>query len=246
MKRHDHFLPVVVALILTGLLLAPGQSVIAHERPVIQGAFIEFPPLAYVNASGQAEGSFIRQAEQIADCAGYDIHWKQLPIGRVYLYLENGNIDMWIGSAGVPELEDYTLETDFHVRYISLNAYHRRETPAIEEIDELKGNNLILIRGYTYWRILDHLKEDSDTTIAVAPDHHSAIRMLKFKRGDYLVNFQSPMGEIISEHPFPGLQSSKLLEWPLTFVFSRKPAHTRQMVEDFNQAWRSFPATERP
>lgn len=58
------------------------------DRPVIRGSFIESPPLDYTNDAGQAEGTFIDLAEDIADRAGYGIRWQELPIERVYLYLE--------------------------------------------------------------------------------------------------------------------------------------------------------------
>lgn len=216
------------------------SGAIAEERPVIRGSFIAFPPLAYTTDSGQAEGTFIALAEDVASQAGYDITWQELPIERVYLYLENGKIDMWLGSAGVPELAHYTRETDFHTGSVRLNAYSREGATPISGFTDLQGKNLILIRGYTYWRLLDHLKNDPDTQITVAPSHLSALRMLAFKRGDYLINFQSPMNEVLQKSPLSGLRYDNLLDWPLTLIFSRTAPGTEQMVNDLNRTWKAM------
>lgn len=215
---------------------------VAHgaDPSVIRGSFIEFPPLAYTTDDGQVKGSFIDLAEDVAARAGYDIHWQELPIERVYRYLENGSIDMWLGTAGVPELQPYTHETDFHTGSVRLNAYSREGAAPISGVEDLQGKRVILIRGYTYWRILDHLKDDPDTVVTVAPSHRSAVRMLAFKRGDYLINFQSPMDNILEDHPLPGLRRDSLLSWPLTLVFSQMAPGTDRMIEDLNSAWRAM------
>lgn len=207
---------------------------------VIRGAFIEFPPLAYTTDAGRAEGTFIDLAEDVAGRAGYDIRWQELPIERVYRYLENGNIDMWLGTAGVPELAPYTHEVDFHTGSVRLNAYSHEGAPPISSLGDLQGKRLILIRGYTYWRLLDHLKDDPDTLVTVAPSHLAAIRMLAFKRGDYLINFQAPMDNLLENTPEPGLRYDNLLTWPLTMVFSGKAPDTGKMIKELNRAWRTM------
>lgn len=215
-------------------------SATASDRPVIRGAYIEFPPLAYTTESGELEGTFIELVDTIADRAGYDIHWQGLPIERVYLYLKNGNIDMWPGSAGVPELAPHTHESRFLTGSVRLNAYSREGAAPITGIEELRGRNLILIRGYTYFRLLDDLKDSPDTRITVAPSHLAALRMLAFKRGDYLINFQSPMEDVLQKAPLPGLRYDNLLAWPTTLIFSRKAPGTEKMREDMDRAWQSM------
>lgn len=217
-----------------------GLTPAAHgtDPSLIRGAFIEFPPLAYTTDDGKVEGTFIALAEDVAARAGYDIRWQELPIERVYLYLENGRIDMWLGTAGVPELEAYTHETDFHTGSVRLNAYSREGSPPVSGIEDLQGKRLILIRGYTYWRLLDHLKDDPDTVVTMAPNHRSAGRMLALRRGDYLINFQSPMDNIQEHSSLPEFRQDNLLSWPLTLIFSKKAPGTGKMIEDLNRAWR--------
>ncbi|MGM0571106.1 substrate-binding periplasmic protein [Marinobacter sp.] len=238
MKRLIHSLSLAL---LAGVLMAAAGAV-ANDEKVIRAAFIEFPPLATRNDNGQPEGSFIRMTEQVAQRAGYSIQWQELPIGRVYLYLEQGEIDLWPGSAGVPELAGFTRETPFSAGSIQLNAYSRNDTGAIESLEELRGKRLILIRGYTYFRLLDELKADPDTYVTIAPDHASAIRMLAFRRGDYLINFQAPMDATLARTPLPGLVQTNLLSWPLGFIFSTAAPGTETMIREFSRAWSELQA----
>ena len=222
--------------LLSGALLT-GAALADADREIIRAAFIEFPPLTFTNEQGQAEGSFIDLTEKIARRAGYQVNWQELPIGRVYLYLEQGIIDLWPGSASVPELASYTRETNFLPGTIRLNAYHLDDTPPAYELEDLQGSRLILIRGYTYFGLLESLKADPETFITVAPDHRSAIRMLRYRRGDYLVNFQAPMDALLAQSPMDTLTYNNLLSWPLNFVFSASAPGTETMILDFNRAW---------
>ncbi|SES69639.1 polar amino acid transport system substrate-binding protein [Marinobacter segnicrescens] len=236
MKR---FLQTLSLAIMAGTLVM-AASAAATDRKTIRAAFIEFPPLAYSGADGHPEGSFIHFTEELARRAGYEVAWQGLPIERVYLYLERGDIDLWPGSAGVPELAGFTHETDFRPGEIRLNAYHRGDTPPVKSLEDLQGKRLILIRGYTYFRLLDELKVDPNTYVTLAPDHQSAIRMLAFRRGDYLVNFQAPMEVTIERSPLPDLAHTNLLSWPLSFIFSASAPGTRLMARRFNQAWQEL------
>lgn len=222
------------------LLLLFSADLLAQERQVIRGAYLDFPPLARTNAEGQPEGSFIALANRLAEEAGYDIVWQELPISRVYLYLRHGSIDLWLGSSGVQEIEPFVQEADFYPIQILLNAYHRDSTAPVDNIQALEGKRLILIRGYTYWRLLDTFIESPDTPVTLAPNHESALRMLAFNRGDYLINFADPMNHTLARSPFDGLQASPLLNWPLTLIFSRKTDNVEQVVADINRAWRTL------
>lgn len=228
--------PVLLVL----MLLLPTIAVQADDRPVLQGAYLDFPPLAITNAQGEAEGSFIELAERLADKSGYRIEWQELPIGRVYLYLQHGTVDFWLGSSGVQQITSYTREVDFQPMRIRLNAYHKDSTPTVAGIDDLAGTRLILIRGYTYWRLFDRFIQSDDTPTTQAPDHQSALRMLAFDRGDYLINFEAPMDHVLAQSPFPGLTSSSLVDWPLTLVFSRHTHDLEQVLDDFNEAWQAL------
>ncbi|PAU81959.1 hypothetical protein CK501_02075 [Halovibrio salipaludis] len=223
-------------LVLTMLVLTPA-SADNGQRPVLQGAYIEFPPLTYTGGQGRPAGPYMKAANRLAHEAGYRIEWRSLPIDRIYLYLREGKLDLWLGSQGVPALSEWTREPDFSFRDIRLHAYHLEETGPVSDITDLKGSHLIRIRGYTYMNQLDPVMEAEKTRVDQASTHLAGLRMLKAGRGDYLLDFEAPVTEALEELPFPEIAHSPLTSWGTTLVFSRKTEDVERIIRDFEGAW---------
>lgn len=221
------------------LLLNAVQTPAETDNRQLDAAYIEFPPLSYTDEDGEPSGSYIRKVNELADHAGYTIRWQSLPIDRIYLYLEEGRIDVWLGSSDVPALSEWTHEPDFTFPPIALNAYYIKGTPRIENMDDLKGESLILIRGYTYLDQLSPITDHPDTRVGKAPGHESALRMLKVGRGDYLVNFANPVRTALQNEPLPGLRQTQLMEWDTSLVFSKHTEGLERIIRDFERAWES-------
>lgn len=210
------------------------------QQPVLKGAYIEFPPLSYTDDQGNPAGSYLDYADQIASRAGYDIEWRSLPIDRIYLYLREGRVDVWMGSEGVPALSEWTLEPDFTFPPIRLHAYHLEETEPVSGMEELRGQDLILIRGYTYLNRLDPVTEAEETKVGQASTHISALRMLEAGRGDYLLDFEAPVTEALETRPIPNITHSPVTTWKTTMVFSRRASGVETLVSDFEKAHSSL------
>lgn len=224
---------VLIALI----LIISAQAQAESSTPTLKGAYIEFPPLSYTNDSGQPAGSYIDRVNELADEAGYGIQWQSLPIDRIYLYLKEGEIDVWLGSSKVPALAEWTREPDFTFPPIRLNAYYTDGTPPIEEQADLKGESLILIRGYTYLDRLTPVTEVPQTHIGKAPDHEAGLRMLKAQRGDYLLDFRNPVENALEHEPVPGINAHQLMQWDTSLVFSKHTDSLERIIRDFEAAW---------
>lgn len=229
--------PVLVSF----FVAAPATLALAsQDRQVIRGAYLDFPPLAYTTEDGRAAGKFIELTNAIVANAGYDIRWQELPLSRIYLYLEHGTIDLWIGSAGVPTIAPHVVETDFQPLRIRLMAYYMNGTPPVRGLDDLLGESLILIRGYTYWNLLESHRAKGQDLITVAPGHGAGLQMLELRRGRYLIDFQHPVDEVLQHSPVAGLERSLLLEWPLTLILSRKTKNVDAVVDAFNESYRAL------
>ena len=226
--------------ILMALMLIIGTQAAAETpTPTLKGAYIEFPPLSYTNDSGKPAGSYIKRVNELAERAGYRIRWQSLPIDRIYLYLREGDIDFWLGSSGVPELADWTREPDFTFPPIRLKAYFTDDTPAIAGKDDLRGESLILIRGYTYLDRLAPVTDAPRTGVGKAPDHKAGLRMLKARRGDYLLDFQKPVENALEKEPLPAINEHLLMQWDTGLVFSRQTDNLDRIIRDFEAAWRA-------
>jgi polar amino acid transport system substrate-binding protein len=220
------------------ILFLPG-FVVAESPRMLRGGYIDFPPLSYTDASGQAAGEGIELTNRIVREAGFEVTWQEYPLGRVYHSFRHNLIDLWPGSSGVPPIQPYTLETpNAPGMEISLYAYHLETTPAIDTMEQIRNKRLILIRGYTYLNKLDHLRQ-SNKDIVVAPNHRSALRLLSLGRGDYLLDFGRPLEEAAKTVHVEGLQRSLLDTWRLALVVSRNLEDAAEVVERLDQSFLS-------
>ena len=171
------------------------------------------------------------------DEIGYRVEWQELPIGRIYRYLREGQIDLWAGSSRVPYVADFTVEPDFQPMEIRLCAFHLPETPSVDSVADLRASQLILIRGYTYLGVLDEAIEDRRTPYDLAPSHTSGMRMLREGRGDYLLDFKSPATTALEEVDVPDIQRSHITQWPIAHVFSHHTDDLETIIERMEAAW---------
>ena len=250
MRRIHTPLAVLILILVMVMVMVLTASVTAAAAPsdssdqntrVLHGAYNEFAPLAYTNDDGKPAGAYIEKVEKLAERAGYRIRWQGLPIGRIYLYLRGGQLDFWLGSSGVPAISESVLEPDFTLTSIHLQAFYRNDTPAVDKLADLRKKRLILIRGYTYLDHIKPLRSAPGTRINKAPDHASALRMLKTGRGDYLLDFRRPVRQILKEQPLFHIRSNSLLQWETTLIFSRHTDNVEAIIRDFENAWHQSP-----
>ncbi|WP_424955214.1 hypothetical protein [Halospina denitrificans] len=136
-------------------------------------------------------------------------------------------------------MSDWTREPDFTFQPIRLNAYYTDNTAAIENLEDLKGKSLILIRGYTYLNHLTPITEAAQTRVGKAPDHEAGVRMLKAQRGDYLLDFENPVENALMSEPLPGINKHLLMQWDTSLVFSKHTEHLDRIIRDFEAAWQA-------
>jgi len=229
-------------LIAACCLALVSQPLLAQEagERTLRGAYIDFPPLSYTDDEGRASGEFIEMSNELMEDAGYAVEWQELPIGRIYRYLRDGEIDVWAGSSGVPYAESFTVEPDFQPMTIQLYAFHLPNTPAVDSVSDLLASQLILIRGYTYLGVLDEAIEHASTRYDLAPNHVSGMRMLREGRGDYLLDFKSPAMTALEEVDVPGIQRSHITEWAITHVFSHRTENLDDIIADLEAAWQRW------
>ncbi len=207
------------------------------ELPLLQAAYVEFPPLTYTDQDGNPAGRYIALSEQVAAKAGYRLHWRELPISRIYLFLQAGRLDFWPGVGGLPHIQPWVVESQHTLMFLTLSAFHLASTPSVDDFNDLEGHRLIVMAGYTYLGAIDHLKNNPDTRFYSAPGHEAGLRMLTMGRGDYLIDYIQPMLEVLKRHPVNDLQTSELMSSRLAFVMSRYTVNVEQVMSRFDDAY---------
>lgn len=214
----------------------------ADNKPVIQVGYYEFPPFTYTDEQGSAQGSILELCRTLLTSKGYSVTFTGMPSARLYAKLISGDIDMWLGAPGKPELASYVLEGTQHIGDVSLGLFYHPDAEAPALPSGLKDKKIILISGYSYWPPATQWLTDSSLNLQIThtSQHSSAIAMLMRKRGDYLLNYSAPMHEAQQQLGIEGLQLPyiPISSIPVTFIISRKPAHSQQLLADLEDAYR--------
>ena len=182
-------------------------------RPLVQVGYYEFPPYSYTDSRGRPTGAILQLSKRLLEHAGYRAELRSYPSARLYNGLQDGSVQIWPGAPGKVELREHTLETHTQLGEIVLNLYFRRDTLMPRLPDDLKGRGVIMISGYTYWQPVNEMLNDPRLAVEQhrTGTHTAALEMLQRRRGDFLLDYQSPVEQArkrlgLSELPYVELQ----------------------------------------
>ncbi|GGC66490.1 substrate-binding periplasmic protein [Marinobacter halophilus] len=235
------------ALALTGLLIllfflfrpafVGAEELDVNATKVVRVAYVEFPPMTFRNALGEPAGEFVDITRKVAAEAGYELEFIYLPVARTYLYLQNGTVDLWLGLTGTPALRDDVLESWISPIPVELSAWYREGTASLDHMDQLHGQTVILIGGYTYGGLRSWLEDQADIRVTEAPNHRSAVDMLKRKRGDYLLDYRQPVREALTQPSDVIVQEAELRTRNTAWLFSLASPRASILREAFDDAY---------
>lgn len=209
----------------------------ASTAKVVRVAYVEFPPMSYRDVMGEPQGEFVDITRKVAAEAGYELEFIYLPVTRTYLYLQNGTVDVWLGLTGTPALKDDVLESWISPIPVELSAWYREGTAPLDHMDQLQGKMVIVIGGYTYGGILYWLQDHPDIRITEAPNHRSAVDMLKRERGDYLLDYRQPVREVLTQASDAIIRESEVRTRNTAWLFSLASPRASMLREDFDDAY---------
>lgn len=225
-------------LLIAGLVLS--MATIAQpetDAKLLRIAYVEFPPITYRGENGQAEGAFIEITRKVAREAGFDADFLYLPVTRAYLYLTNGKIDAWPGVTNIPALDGEVLESWASPVPVQLSAWYLDKTPPVDHFDRLLGKTVIVIGGYTYGGLLYWLQKEDSIRVTEAPNHRSALDMLKRGRGDYLLDYRQPVMDTLELPADSKIRESEVRTRNLAWLFSLANPRAALLREAFDDAY---------
>jgi polar amino acid transport system substrate-binding protein len=106
-------------------------------------------------------------------------------------------VQVWPGAPGKAELRGHTLEACAQLGEITLNLYFRRDTLMPRLPEDLKGRGVIMINGYTYWHSINQMLDDPLLAVQQhrTSTHTAALEMLQRRRGDFLLDYHTPVAQ---------------------------------------------------
>ncbi len=222
-------------LLLLIALLVPLMAV--GEDRILKVGYIDFPPYQFRNATGEPDGRFIRLTRQVAEEAGYELEFLYLPAARVYHYLESGNIDVWQGFSGNPALGEQVMESRTVPIRVAYGVWYLSSTAQPRHFQDLYGNTLITITGYNYAGLTRYFSHTKTLRAVSTADHRSALEMLERGRGEYLLNYQEPVLNLLLAEPVPGIRFTPMWVRDAAWLFSDVSGNAATWRDDFDQAW---------
>lgn len=227
-------------LVFGSTLASPHLQAKEHSK-ILQVAYVEFPPIEYNNEKNTPDGVFIDITKAVLNNANLEFEFVFLPISRTYLYLREGQIDLWPGLSGIPALQGHVLESQAIPLTITLSAWHLADTPAINSVAELSGKRAILINGYTYGGLLYKITNpDLGITPLYTPNHLSGLKMLERGRGEYLLDYNEPILNQLETYPLEGLKHSVLNRRNASFVVSKKIENAEWLSNIIDQSYKEL------
>ncbi|MFG3453638.1 substrate-binding periplasmic protein [Stutzerimonas stutzeri] len=222
-----------------------GPSVAASDtsRTLIVG-YYDFPPAIYSDPQGQPQGPLVDLTRRVLARAGFKAQFRGLPSARLYAALQNGSVDLWPGAPGKPELRSDTLEGRETLAHISLNLYHRPDTPRPTMPSSLRKRGVIIIGGYNYWPQVNQMLHDPQLQIRLhrTATHTSALEMLKHRRADYLLDYQVPVSQALKRLGMEALPHVELHKVAIRFIVSRHADHSQTVVNSLDRAYAEMSA----
>jgi len=209
----------------------------AEAFPELRIAYVEFPPYTYRNASGEAAGSVIDITRKVVEEAGYRPAFIHLPVSRVYLYLGNGDIDVWPGLSGIPVLRNSVLESWSSPMPVYLSAWYLQSTQPLAHFGQFDGKRIILVGGYTYRGLAAWLENRDKVRVTQAPNHRAGLDMLKRGRGDYLLDYREPVREILELPGDRDIRETKVRTRHVAWLFSLANPRAAVLREAFDDAY---------
>ena len=204
-------------------------------------AFIEFPPIEYMDSSNKPAGIFIDITKAVLDNAGIDFEFVHLPISRAYLYIKEGHVDLWPGLSGIPALQGYVLEGHSTPAKITLSAWHLKNNPKINNISDLAAKKVILINGYTYGGLLYKItKPEFGMTAFYTPGHLSGLKMLQLGRGQYFLDYNEPVFNQLETYSVDDLNHSVLNTRNGAFIISKKTPKAQLLRQVLDQSYQQL------
>jgi polar amino acid transport system substrate-binding protein len=233
-------LVLAAALYCSTSLAAPADD----PRPLVQVGYYEFPPHSYTDNRGHAKGAILQLSKRLLEHAGYRAELRSYPSARLYNALQDGSVHVWPGAPGKLELREHTLETQTLLGEIVLNLYFRRDTLMPRLPEDLKGRGVIMINGYTYWQPVNEMLNDPRLAVEQhrTGTHTAALEMLQRRRGDFLLDYQTPVEQARRELGMVELPYVELQRLPLKLVVSNKAPGAEALRDALDRAYAELQA----
>jgi ABC-type amino acid transport substrate-binding protein len=121
-----------------------------------------------------------------------------------------------------PALQACCLFSKQPITTAEIRAYRRVDTAPLKGKEDLAGQQVITIRGYSYGGLNSFLTDALQrVTLNVTPSHVSAFKMLINGRADYAIDYAGPASEVLAAERIEGVTFEVLSRQEVYLVLSK-------------------------
>lgn len=219
------------------------KEILSLDGAIIIG-HIDFPPIIYSNEAGESNGPLADTIRLVLDRSKFYPKYKltTLPTKRVIEYLINGKIPFSPLIRGIPKLKDKIIYSGSKISTLNINAYYTGKTAVIKGLSDLKGKEIIGLRGYSYGgRIIKFIKDPANKIVYhLCNTHESGFRMLQRGRGGCVIDFKSPSDVVLKNLGIENFQYTPLETIDLFFNISKKTPDYLKLKESLDKAYKEL------
>lgn len=174
-----------------------------------------------VDSQGRPANPLLRVASALFAEAGLAWHGTSYPAARMFSALRNGSAQFSM-LVKAPALEACCLFSRQPVASTELRVYWAGDTPPVRRKEDLAGQRVILIHGYSYGDLAGFLTDEANAIARSTVNHHqAAFAMLARDRGSYVLDYAGPASEVLATQPIPSAGYAVLARLDVHLVLTR-------------------------
>lgn len=222
----------MLTLVLSMVILAPAYSQAQEQGSnTLEIIYVEMPPYTYTKPDGNPGGTLIDVSRRVLLSLKRDFTFRSVSLEELERLSRDADFDIahLIGAFPLPKKE--LSFGHLPLGYLNLQAYFI-DAPGIRGITDLKGRELILLKGYSYGYLRDYFNvPENRMRIVFADDHRHALKLLKQGKNRYLIDYQKPFERAVEPASLQTLQHYSLSEIPMYWAVSAKHVELLQAME---------------
>lgn len=219
---HYHRLFVLLIAVSLDMLLNVLPAV-AQEPSLaeVEVLYVNMPPYTFTDPQGQPQGILNRLTGEILGQQGIQANFVEVPLEQLFSRISKGHngVVHLIGAFPVPK-----QKLSFSQRplaYLQLNAYYLN-APPVQKLSDLRGKQVILVKGYTYGYLRDYLQlPENRVKLIVVDSHQQAIKLLDRQPNLYLLNYEKPFVTAVGNVEAQRLNQYLLSEIPVYWASAK-------------------------
>lgn len=209
----------------------------------IQIGVLNFAPFYVVEDGKEPSGTILDNIKLAMKRANLEYEITGYPPKRLYSNLAEGKSHVFLGIKGVPVYDDKVIYSKNKITDIDLRIYARSDTALLKSKEEFKGKKILTIRGYAYGGLIKYLNDPANN-IETDPtaDHVLAIRKLKAKRANYLLDYRRPTEKALNKIDLPGIQNHPIMLLDIYIIVSKQTPNAQDVLEKLEKAFSDLKA----